>query len=75
MNKNFLGNTGMQVSIIGFGGIPIQRISQEDATKLVLEAKIRMKFNLYTARAYTVSEEYIGNALKEAGRENFYNSI
>lgn len=25
-----------------------------------------------TARAYTVSEKYIGKALKEAGRENFY---
>lgn len=72
MNKNFLGNTGMQVSIIGFGGIPIQRISQEDATKLVLEAKNKGINFIDTARAYTVSEEYIGNALKEAGRENFY---
>lgn len=72
MKKVLLGNTGMYVSVIGFGGIPIQRVNQEYATKLIIEAKNRGINFIDTAQAYTVSEKYIGNALKEAGRENFY---
>ncbi len=72
MRTKLLGNTGMEVSVVGFGGIPIQRVTQEEATKIILECKNRGINFIDTARAYTVSEEYIGNALKEAGRENFY---
>ncbi|MGD9568177.1 MAG: aldo/keto reductase [Sedimentibacter sp.] len=72
MRKVFLGSTGMEVSVIGFGGIPIQRVNQEEATKIIIEAKNRGINFIDTAQGYTVSEQYIGNALKEAGRENFY---
>ena len=41
MKKTLLGKTGMEVSVIGFGGIPIQRVSQEEATKIIIEAKNR----------------------------------
>lgn len=72
MKKVLLGNTGMEVSVIGLGGIPIQRVSQEEATKIIIEGKNRGINFIDTAQGYTVSEKYIGNALKEAGRENFY---
>lgn len=72
MKKTLLGKTGMEVSVIGLGGIPIQRVSQEEATKIIIEARNRGINFIDTAQAYTTSEQYIGNALKEAGRENFY---
>ncbi|MDD2495354.1 MAG: aldo/keto reductase [Tissierellia bacterium] len=72
MKKILLGNTGMEVSVIGLGGIPIQRVSQEEATKIILECKNRGINFIDTAQGYTISEEYIGNALKVVGRENFY---
>lgn len=72
MKKVLLGNTGMEVSVIGFGGIPIQRVSQDEAIKIILECKNRGINFIDTAQGYTVSEEYIGNALKVVGRESFY---
>jgi len=72
MKMKLLGNTGMKVSVVGLGGIPMQRLSQEEATEIILECKNNGINFIDTARAYTVSEEYIGNALKKVGRENFY---
>lgn len=72
MKKVFLGNTGMEVSVLGLGGIPIQRVSQDEATKIITECKNRGINFIDTAQGYTISEQYIGNALKEAGRDNFY---
>lgn len=72
MKKKLLGKTGMEVSVIGFGGIPIQRLSREEVKNLITECKNRGINFIDTARGYTVSEEYIGYALKSAGRENFY---
>lgn len=72
MKKVLLGNTGMEVSAIGLGGIPIQRVNEEDAINIILECKKQGINFIDTARAYTVSEEYIGKGLKAAGRENFY---
>ena len=57
----------MEVFPLGLGGIPLQRIQQEEATALIkacLDAGINF---IDTARGYTVSEEYIGEALKELG--------
>lgn len=65
------GNTGMEIKRVGFGGIPIQRISQEDTNKVIDELeKCGVNF-IDTARGYTISEEYLGNALK-GRREKFY---
>ena len=72
MKKRLLGNTGMEVSVIGFGGIPIQHLSEEEAINIILECKKQGINFIDTARAYTISEKYIGKGLKEAGRENFY---
>lgn len=67
----YLGKTGMKIKRVGFGGIPIQRISQEDTNKVIDELeKCGVNF-IDTARGYTVSEEYLGNALK-GRREKFY---
>ena len=63
------GNTRMEIKRVGFGGIPIQRISQEDTNKVIDELeKCGVNF-IDTARGYTISEEYLGNALK-GRREN-----
>ena len=63
-----LGNTGLMISEVGFGGIPIQR-TKEDAIPALFDALRREGINFIdTARGYTVSEEYIGRAL--AGRRD-----
>ena len=65
------GRTGMKVSKVGFGGIPIQRIDQEAANALI-DALIEHGVNyIDTARGYTVSEQLIGNALT-GKRDRFY---
>ena len=70
MRYKELGNTGLQVSVMGFGGIPIQRIDAEGTKPLIrrlMEAGVNY---IDTARGYTVSEEYLGEAL-EGIRQNF----
>ncbi|MBE6560839.1 MAG: aldo/keto reductase [Ruminococcaceae bacterium] len=64
MNYKTLGKTGLSVSAVGFGGIPIQRITKEEARPL-LEAVRAAGINyIDTAKAYTVSEEWIGAAIR-----------
>ena len=67
-----LGSTGLQVSRLGFGGIPVQRIDQP-RTRQLLEAAHKAGINyIDTSRAYTVSEEWIGQALQQSGlRDEF----
>lgn len=65
-----LGKTGLRVSRVGFGGIPIQRIEKDGARALfdkLLECGVNY---IDTARGYTVSEEYIGEAI-EGRRDEF----
>ena len=70
MKYNILGKTGLKVSHLGFGGIPIQRIDAE-GTRVLMHKMKDMGINyIDSARGYTVSEEYIGYAL-EGIRENF----
>ena len=38
MDRVTLGNTGITVNKNGFGALPIQRISQEEAVKLIRRA-------------------------------------
>ena len=65
-----LGKTGLKISRLGFGGIPIQRITAEETVKL-FDLMIEQGINyLDTARGYTVSESYIGEAIK-GRREKF----
>lgn len=70
MEYRTLGNTGLEISRLGFGGIPIQRIDAE-GTKALIHKLVDSGVNyIDTARAYTVSEEYLGYAL-EGVREKF----
>lgn len=70
MEYRVLGKTGLKVSRMGFGGIPIQRIDAE-GTKKLMESLVREGVNyIDTARGYTVSEEYLGYAL-EGIRDKF----
>ena len=59
-----LGKTGLKVSKMGLGGIPVQRIDAEGTRKLVCKMAEAGVNYIDTARGYTVSEEYLGYALK-----------
>ncbi len=70
MDYRSLGKTGLKISRLGFGGIPIQKIDKEGARGVILEL-INEGINFIdTARGYTVSEEYLGYAL-EGVRDKF----
>lgn len=74
MRNMTLGSTGICVPQNGFGALPIQRVSTEDATAILCRAyEGGMRF-FDTARAYSDSEEKIGAAFHGFGaeRENVY---
>ncbi len=65
MKKVILGKTGLRINPLGFGGIPIQRVSEKEAVGVVRRC-FELGINYYdTARGYTVSEERIGKALED----------
>ena len=70
MEYRILGKTGLKISRLGFGGIPIQRIDAEGTKALMPRMKEAGVNFIDTARGYTVSEEYLGYAL-EGIREDF----
>lgn len=62
MKQIVLGSTGIKVSQNGFGALPIQRVSKEEAVMILREAyEGGMRF-FDTARAYSDSEEKLGAA-------------
>ncbi len=70
MEYRTLGKTGLRVSRMGFGGIPIQRIDRE-GTRALMSGLMEAGVNyIDTARGYTVSESYLGYAL-EGIRDRF----
>lgn len=71
MEKRILGKTGFLVSVIGFGGIPIQRVDDKKAVELVIKAYEQGINFIDTARGYRNSESLIGNAIEKIGREKF----
>ena len=70
MEYRTLGKTGLKISRLGFGGIPIQRIDAEGTKALIRQLMDAGVNYIDTARAYTVSEEYLGYAL-EGIRDRF----
>ena len=64
-----LGRTGLEVSRIAFGGIPIQRLSRAEGIRLVHAVLDEGVNFIDTARAYGQSEELIGEALRGRARE------
>lgn len=71
MHTVTLGRTGITVNKNGFGALPIQRISLEDAGKLLRRAFDAGITYFDTARWYTDSEEKMGQAF-EGMREKVY---
>ena len=69
--KRELGFTGLKVSPIGFGGIPIQRLDQEQVNAIIDQLILEGLNFIDTARAYTTSESMIGNALRGDKRKHF----
>jgi predicted aldo/keto reductase-like oxidoreductase len=62
-----LGRTGLRVSRVGFGGIPIQRLTEAEAVRVVRRGLDLGVTFIDTANSYGTSEERIGTAL--AGRQ------
>jgi len=66
-----LGKTGITVPKNGFGCLPLQRTPMDEAVR-ILERAYEAGITFYdTARAYTDSEEKVGNALSSV-RKNIY---
>ena len=63
MEYRVLGKTGLKISRMGFGGIPIQKIDKEGTKSLIRKLMDAGVNYIDTARGYTVSEEYLGFAL------------
>ena len=72
MEKRILGRTNFEISVIGFGGIPIQRVDESMAMELISRAYENGINFIDTARGYNQSERLIGQALELIGREKFY---
>ncbi len=63
MEYAMLGKTGLRISRMGFGGIPIQKTDAQ-VTRALMEELVAHGVNyIDTARGYTVSEAYLGEAL------------
>ena len=64
MNYVTLGKTGLKAAVVSFGGIPIQRADGAN-TKAVVDKLEEYGINyIDTARGYTVSEAFLGEALQ-----------
>lgn len=69
MERMVIGRTGLEAYRLGFGGIPIQRVSEAEAVETVLQA-VRLGVDFIdTSRVYTTSEHRIGLALKQTDRK------
>lgn len=71
MSQVTLGTTNITVNKNGFGALPVQRVSVEDAGRLLKKAFDNGITFFDTARAYTDSEEKIGRALNSV-RDQIY---
>lgn len=71
MEKMILGRTGLEISRSGFGALPIQRVSFEEAARLLNRA-LDVGINyIDTARAYSDSEAKIGAGVGNRRSEFF----
>lgn len=70
MEYKTLGKTGLKISKLGFGGIPIQKVNVATTRELIVAMAEKGINYIDTARGYTVSESYLGEAL-EGYRDKF----
>lgn len=64
LRRVILGRTGLEVSTIGFGGIPIMKVDKDTAKSAILTALCQGINIIDTARGYGDSERKIGNAIE-----------
>lgn len=69
MHRMLICDTGIEVSRLALGGIPLQRITENEAIKVVSYAIDKGIDFIDTARNYTVSESRIGKAIEQAGKK------
>ena len=69
MEKVTLGRTGIIVNRNGFGALPIQRVTGEDATTILRKAYAQGIRFFDSARWYSDSEEKLGNALSDVRKD------
>ena len=69
MKKMIIGNTGIEAVRLAMGGIPLQRVSEEDAIEVVRYVVEKGIDFIDTARMYSTSESRIGKALKQADKK------
>jgi predicted aldo/keto reductase-like oxidoreductase len=76
LRKRLLGQTGAQVTILGLGGEGILRtLGHEQEAYALINSAIDLGINyLESARAYSGSESYYGNVLRERRDEIFLTS-
>jgi predicted aldo/keto reductase-like oxidoreductase len=73
MQKVRLGRTGLYITKIGFGGIPIQRLTDDREAISLVTAAVEMGINWFdTATGYSTSEGRIGEGIKPFKRESLY---
>jgi predicted aldo/keto reductase-like oxidoreductase len=71
VKKILFGNTGIALTRLGLGGIPIQRVSETEAVETVLHAVEKGVDFIDSSRVYTTSERRIGLALKQTDKKVF----
>ena len=64
MKDLVLGSTGIKTPKNAFGALPIQRVSMDEAVKILRKAYEGGMTYFDTARAYSDSEQKRGNAFK-----------
>jgi len=67
-----LGKTNLKVNKNGFGALPIQRCTMQEAVEILKKAYDNGIDFYDTAHFYTDSEEKMGNAFKDIPREKIY---
>ena len=67
-----LGKTNLEVNKNGFGALPIQRCTMQEAVEILKKAYANGIDFYDTAHFYTDSEEKMGNAFKDIPREKIY---
>lgn len=67
-----LGKTNLEVNKNGFGALPIQRCTMQEAVEILKKAYDNGIDFYDTAHFYTDSEEKMGNAFKDIPREKIY---
>lgn len=72
MRQITLGKTGITAPQNGFGALPIQRVDMETAVKILRKAYEGGMTYFDTARAYTDSEEKLGEAFGDGIREKIF---